>query len=753
MLRRFHLRGLRAQIVAWSVVPTLVILFGVGFFSFWTYTRVTELLVMDRNRELTRLLAGQMGLELVEYADRLVALAEMRTGAEGETPMPWLSHLDARQAYLHDFDSGVVVLNSSGVVIAADPRRYDLLGHDWSDRSHFRRIVTQPVPVLLSDIEEDGPQGGPVVAVAIPLLDDQGELSEVVVGMFAIQPQTASAFYRSLLRLDLRMESRVYLVDSQGRAIYHHDPDRIGSDISDRPAVQAVQAGFVGTWRGLDTGDMEIVASYAPIPNTLCSLVEEESWAALRGISWGYGRVLVFILLLALLVPAGVVAHAIRRITWPIHRLTESAQAMSQGEMEQIVDVPPNNELGELAAAFNHMSARLQSFYSDLERRVAARTRELSAMNAIASVVSQSLDLHDILASALDMVLELMDMGTGTAYELEPGSEVLRLIAQHGQTPQELPQTREIPLDALGSREELASGAQAWLRPQFAQTGLWPVLGREGWQQVILVPLVSKGELIGLLNLRTRAPRDLGAQELGLLTAIGNQIGVAVENARLYREAGTLAAMAERNRLAQDLHDSVTQTIFTVNLLAGVIPIIYEENAEEARFHLDELGQLARSALNELRALLLELRPATLAQMPLEELLTRLGESTAGSARMPVHVMAERSLNLPARVRVALYRIAQEAINNVVKHSLADQAWIRLRRRSIGGDQGVELLIRDDGQGFDPSAVEDGHLGLAIMRERASDIGATLTLQSAPGGGTTVRVLWSASAQADEETD
>jgi nitrate/nitrite-specific signal transduction histidine kinase len=748
---RLSVRGLRGQILAWSVLPTLVILLVVAFFSFWAYSRVTEVLVMDRNRELTRLLAGQMGLELADYADRLTLLADGRQRAPGETPMPWLPYLDGHLSFLHDFDSGVIVLDESGSVIAADPRRLDILGQDWSDRSHFRRVQTQPVPLLLSDMETDGPEGTPVVAVAVPRLDNEGQIEEILIGLFAVQPHTGSAFYRSLVRLDLRMESRVYLVDSRGRAIYHHDPGRVGSDVSDQAAVQAVQAGLVGAWRGFDGDSEEIVASYAPIPHTLVSLVEEESWTDLRRISLGYGRVLVAILLFAVLVPATIVSIAIRRITRPIKNLTIRADAISRGELSQIVDVPQGSELAELAQAFNRMSSRLESFYADLESRVDARTRELSAMNEIAGVVSQSLDLDDILAAALDKVLELMHMGAGTAYELEPGTDTLRLIAQRGLPSEALSQRPEISLSAFVPHESLAEGAQVWTQDRYPRRGLWRALARENWKQIVLVPLVRRGELIGLLNLRARNPRDLGEQELALLTGIGSQVGIALENARLYREAGALAVMAERNRLAQDLHDSVTQTIFTVNLLAGVIPTLYEENPEEAQFHLEELARLTRSALNEMRALLLELRPAALAQTPLEELLARLGESTAGSARMPVHVSADSGLDIPPRVRVALYRIAQEAINNVVKHSGADQAWIRLRRRVANGSPGVELMVRDDGQGFDPSVAQEGRLGLSIIHERASDIQATLTVQSAPGGGTTVRILWFAQESPQEQ--
>lgn len=751
MLRRIFSGGLRRQILAWSVLPTLVILAGVAYFSFWAYSQVTELLVMDRNRELTRLLAGQMALELAEYADRLTSLAQARATGDDQAPAPWLSHLELHAPDLLDFDSGVIVLNQEGVVVAADPRRLDLLARDFSNRSYVRRIHAQPAPVLLSDIERDGWEGGPVVAVAVPLMENEAQASEIVVGMFAVEPMAASVFYRDLLRLDLRAESRIFLVDSNGLAIYHHDPEQIGSDLSGQVAVQAVRAGRVGAWRGPDAQGQAIIASFAPIPNTLSGLVEEESWAELGRIAMGYGQVLLLILFLGLIVPAAVVGLAIRVITRPIRALTASAHGMSLGDLSQRVDIKPGNELGELAAAFNHMAQQLQSIHANLEEQVGARTRELSAMNSIAQVVSRSLDLEEVLSSALENVLALVGMTTGSAFEIEPGSSILELIANIGQPEDLSPGGSNVPIEELGSKDSLAKGAQVWLRDEFPVTEWWSDLAHEGWEQVILAPLVRKGEMIGLLSLRSRASRPIAESELALLDSIGSQIGVAVENARLYREAGALAAMAERNRLAQDLHDSVTQTIFTLNLLAGVIPMIYEEDPEEARQHLDDVGQLARSALNEMRALLLELRPDTLALMPLEELLVRLGESTATSVPMPVHISVESGLEMPIAVRVALYRIAQEAINNVVKHSAADQAWLGLWKRTSNGVQGVELQIRDDGQGFDQSSGEAGRLGLAIMRERANDIHARLILESAPGGGTTVRVIWWASQNAEQQ--
>ncbi len=184
----------------------------------------------------------------------------------------------------------------------------------------------------------------------------------------------------------------------------------------------------------------------------------------------------------------------------------------------------------------------------------------------------------------------------------------------------------------------------------------------------------------------------------------------------------------------------MSQTLFSVSLIAEVLPRIYERNQEHGRQRLEELRQLTRGALAEMRTLLLELRPAALAEANLPDLLKQLGEAVTGRARIPVKVEAEESEEpLPSEVRVALYRIAQEALNNVAKHSGAAQATVRLTCEGTG----IRLLIKDDGAGFDPEA-RTGRLGLGIMHERADAVGASLDIRSAPGQGTSVSVLWSA---------
>jgi signal transduction histidine kinase len=220
--------------------------------------------------------------------------------------------------------------------------------------------------------------------------------------------------------------------------------------------------------------------------------------------------------------------------------------------------------------------------------------------------------------------------------------------------------------------------------------------------------------------------------------------------------------VSERSRLARELHDAVTQTLFSASLIAETLPRSLERDREKGRRLLKELRQLSRGALAEMRTLLLELRPAALIEANLGDLLQQLAEAATGQGGVPVTVTVEGKCALPPDVHVALYRIAQEALNNAVKHAQAGQVAVHLRCVApVGMEDGgtrtvdeaqaqmenakggsVELTIRDDGWGFDPERVPPERLGLSIMQERAQAIGATLTVQSQPGQGTEVIVIW-----------
>ncbi len=209
------------------------------------------------------------------------------------------------------------------------------------------------------------------------------------------------------------------------------------------------------------------------------------------------------------------------------------------------------------------------------------------------------------------------------------------------------------------------------------------------------------------------------------------------------RQAEQAAAVAERERLARDLHDAVTQSLFSVAAIAEALPRVWKRDPQEALRGLEELRRLTQGALAEMRAMLLELRPAALTEHRLDALLDQLAEAMVGRTRMPVTTKLVGECSLPAEVQIALYRIAQEALNNIAKHARASQAMLSLEC----GPGHAKLSIKDDGCGFDQETIEPHQLGLGIMHERAQAAGATLKIESQPGQGTLVTVDWRASQE------
>jgi PAS domain S-box-containing protein len=199
------------------------------------------------------------------------------------------------------------------------------------------------------------------------------------------------------------------------------------------------------------------------------------------------------------------------------------------------------------------------------------------------------------------------------------------------------------------------------------------------------------------------------------------------------------ASHEERGRLARDLHDSVTQALFAVSLKAEALTTGEALPAALAA-DVEEVSRLSRGALAQMRSMLLELRGDPLDQVPLEHLLRNAVEATESRTHTDVDLVIEGSGTLPAPLHVALYRITQEALNNVARHAQAPSAEVRLE---LSGSH-VRLTIRDDGCGFDPVPRGLSHLGLRSMRERATEAGARFTLVTEPGGGTLVRVVWDA---------
>jgi len=738
---------LRTRLILWAFAPTMVILGAVALFTFYTYWQVTESLVMERNRELTRLTARQIAVEMTTYADVLDRIASLRDiirfdPAYQQTVLRWSA------PSLRVFDGGVVVLDMQGLVTAADPRRLDAIGQDWSSRSYFRLIVAEPRTILISDIAYDGPDGRPVVAVALPIRGERSAVVGVIAGLFLLDGDQPNAFYRSLLKYHVRPESHFHLVDSQARSLDPLRAERIAQEDPAAPQVAAVLAGESGALRTRTRKEGDIIASYAPVPDSTWGLIEWERWDAITAQSTAYGRLLLVLIVVGLVATPLFVAVAVRRITQPVAELTEAARRMAAGDLAQVIALPRDRELAQFAEAFNSMSAELQELYAGLEHKVAERTRELETLNTLANELSRSLDLEDTLSVALYHTIRAVGMAAGAAYYYDAERKTFCLVTQRGLSLEAARRLQRIPADEPFWADAPADGLPLHQRlAALPSSEALQALREEGWCDAVAIRLMTKGQTLGLIQLVSATPCAPLDEERALLTAIGQQVSVAVENARLYEQAEESAIAAERNRLARELHDSVTQTLFSATLIAGVLPLLWDSNPDEARRRGDELRQLTQGALAEMRTLLFELRPAALSEARLSDLLEQLALATAGRGRVAVEQRIQGEPRLAPEVCIAFYRVAQEALNNIVKHANASHVVITLEAAPDGeGDapERVTLRIHDDGAGFQAEAAQPGRLGLDIMRERAEVVGATLEIVSAPGQGTTVTMTWPA---------
>lgn len=379
-------------------------------------------------------------------------------------------------------------------------------------------------------------------------------------------------------------------------------------------------------------------------------------------------------------------------------------------------------------------------------RGVDTRKHELDTLLAISHTLASTLDLQPGLI--LDQLQEIVEYTRGVLFAVDDSS--LIPLTLRG-TPQ-LEQSTQLQIHLQGHQETLDilfNGHQpirvADLTSDNTQSKFFRLLlGDEsadltkGMRSWMWVPLVVENRLIGGLGLAHKKPDYFTNHHASLALSVANQIAITMMNSELSGQAQALAVMEERQRLARNLHDAINQSLFTAGLIAEVLPRLWEQDQDLARHSLKDLHRLTRSAQAEMRALLAELRPSTLTDTELGELIKLLGYALSGRIDIPVVVNVAKDINLPTNVQIAFYRVCQEGLNNIAKHANASRVDIDLHQTGAG----ITLRICDNGMGFDQNQSISGHYGLQMMQERAEVAGAQLTIMSQPGQGTELTISW-----------
>ncbi len=361
----------------------------------------------------------------------------------------------------------------------------------------------------------------------------------------------------------------------------------------------------------------------------------------------------------------------------------------------------------------------------EIEASLRRRVRELDAMHRIFQLLAMRTDLGAALEAARREIADLFRARSATVC-LQP--EESGTGAASGCRP------RDVVGDEVAP-EEAALVVRALACEQ-------PVAGECSGDDpchLMAVPMVTRSRIVGVLTVaRPREAAPFTTREITVAQSVADGLAAAVENERLHQRETRQAAVDERQRLARDLHDSATQTIYSANLIAEILPASWQRGPEEGLQDTKTLRRLMRTALCEMRTLLYELRPETLDSAALGDLLERLGEALTGQGETACVVSVDGVVKLPVDVKLVFYRVAQEALTNVAKHAHA----ARVRVTVAGDGASAGMTVCDDGAGFDPATARPGSLGLRTMRERAQEIGADLRIESNAGEGTTVTMMW-----------
>ena len=357
-----------------------------------------------------------------------------------------------------------------------------------------------------------------------------------------------------------------------------------------------------------------------------------------------------------------------------------------------------------------------------------------------ATTLTRTLDLDEVLDRILENIGRVVPHDMAHIILQEDGAA--RVVRSKGvgdaQTDEWLLSQR-FHLTEVNELWNMAQSRRAIVVPRVppSRSGTSP-LGLNDIQSYIAAPILLDQTLTGFLFLSSKEPDFFTTRHADQLQAFAEHAGIAIRNAQLHIKAQELAALEERQRLAHNLHDAISQTLFSATMIAEALPQLLDREPEKTKQRLEQLHRLTRGAMAELRALLYELRPAALVEMEFGDLLRQLTDSLQGQTRIRTSLQVEGQRTLPPDVQTALFYITQEALNNVVKHAGASRVNVYLRN-----DPGeLELAITDDGRGFAPEQIRPTSLGLAIMRERAEAIGAVLTVSGQNGLGTRVVITW-----------
>ncbi|MBI5952328.1 MAG: GAF domain-containing protein [Chloroflexi bacterium] len=494
-----------------------------------------------------------------------------------------------------------------------------------------------------------------------------------------------------------------------------------------------------------------VVGVYRWLPDLKIVLaVEQDSAEVFQAVSANTTINLV-IAFIALVVAVVAALFMTQNIANPITELAKTASHIAEGDLEPMAKVVREDEVGALARAFNSMTAQIRDLINSLEQRVQERTHELREANTaleqralqletsaqVGREITSILDIDVLLNRVVELIQDAFGYYHVQIFLLEQDTRQFVMGASSGSRTS---QRQRLDFGGNSIHNEAAQSGKIQLvrdtrkHPNFSFDEELPETRSE-----LVIPLKIGSRVIGTLDVHASKADAFSEEDMLVIQSLGDQIAVAIENANLYNQSKKLAVLEERNRLSRELHDSVTQSLYSLVLFTeGWRRMLKKGNGKTVEEYLGRIGEIAQQSLKEMRLLILELRPPLLEQEGLVGALKKRLDTVEKRVGIEARVVMEDFIEIPPLVEEELYWIAQEALNNALKHARATQETVRI----FAQDDAIVLEVADNGKGFSVRTVEKaGGMGMSNMRERARKIDGVLTVRSNLGKGTIIKVI------------
>ena len=386
-------------------------------------------------------------------------------------------------------------------------------------------------------------------------------------------------------------------------------------------------------------------------------------------------------------------------------------------------------------------NARLYQKVLESENELGDRNEELGLMFSLATAVGSSMDLDLLLEVMLDRVMNLFHAAAGEIFLLQEGEGVYQKAIHLGDSPEAFWEIERFRMGQGFIGQVAQTGNLRWTTQLSEEVDfLRRSVVEQGFETLVCAPLMAPGKVTGVLSLAFKRNRPIEDREIGLLGAVGAGVGVAVENARLYRQARRVAVLEERERIGMDLHDGIIQSIYAIGLTLDYTRLQVNDDSPEASERLEQAISGLNAVIRDLRSYILDLQPARIQTDDLEVALSRLVKEFRANTLVDAELKLEDKAIAYFSDQNAsdLFMIAQEALANTAKHARSSRVLITLR---FATDDSIALQVIDNGEGFESESEPEllGH-GLSNMSERARTLGGHLSVDSGPGEGTTITI-------------